>query len=67
MTVVTFTNIINSRISAMALVSWDELKASIRHIFSSENVDVDEVKKLMSSYYSDKSDWGDYEKFDDHT
>lgn len=51
----------------MATVSWEELKARIGHAFSTNSVDVDEVKQLMSSYYSNRSDWVDYEKFDDHT
>ena len=47
-------------------VSWSELVEGIRKAFSTECVDVNEVKKLMSSYESNRSDWVAYEKIDPH-
>ena len=50
----------------MATVSWDELKAGVRDAFSSDSVDIDEVKRLMLGYRSHREDWGSYAKFDPH-
>lgn len=47
-------------------VSWEELKSGIRQAFSEDRVDVDQVKRLMSSYVSRRSDWEQYEHFDKH-
>lgn len=47
-------------------VSWEELKAGIGKAFDSDRVDVEQVKQLMSSYASTKSDWEEYEHFDKH-
>lgn len=48
-------------------ISWEELKTAIGESFAGEMVDVDEVKQLMSSYQSKRSDWAQYEHFDKHT
>ncbi len=50
----------------MAGVSWEELMAGIDSAFSSERVDIDEVKRLMASYRSDQDDWGRFAIFDPH-
>ena len=47
-------------------VSWSELVDGIRRAFSTDCVDVNEVKRLMSSYESNRSDWITYEKYDPH-
>ena len=47
-------------------VCWSELVEGIRKAFSTDRVDVNEVKRLMSSYESDRKDWMSYEKFDPH-
>ena len=47
-------------------VSWEELLSGIREAFSSQNVDIDGVKQLMSSYHSRREDWQQYAKFDTH-
>ena len=47
-------------------VSWSELVEGVRKAFSTDRVDVNEVKRLMSSYESDRKDWMSYEKFDPH-
>lgn len=52
--------------SSEAAVGWDELKAGIAKAFESDRVDVDEVRQLMSSYVSCRSDWERYEVFDKH-
>lgn len=54
-------------ISGASKLSWGELKSGINNAFSSDRVDVDEIKQLMSSYVSDRSDWEQYEHFDKHT
>lgn len=47
-------------------VSWSELVDGVRRAFSTDCVDVNEVKRLMSSYESNRSDWIAYEKYDPH-
>jgi len=55
-----------SRTMAGSSVSWEELLSGIREAFSSQNVDIDGVKQLMSSYHSRREDWQQYAKFDTH-
>ena len=47
-------------------VSWQELQTKIRDAFSSESVDVDAMKLLLSSYSSNREDWQAFAKFDPH-
>lgn len=47
-------------------VSWGELLGGIQEAFSSDSVDVDEVKRLLSSYRSRREDWQPFAKFDTH-
>ena len=47
-------------------LSWEQLKARIRELFSSEDVNVDEVKEAMAAYHSDQRDWGTIATFDPH-
>ena len=47
-------------------VNWSELTEGIRKAFSTDYVDVNEVKKLMRSYESNRSDWVAYENIDPH-
>lgn len=47
-------------------ISWEELKASISAAFSCSRIDVEQVKGLMASYISKRSDWSQYEHFDKH-
>ena len=47
-------------------VTWKELVDGVRKAFSTDNVDVDELNRLMNSYESDRKDWVAYEKFDPH-
>ena len=51
---------------AVSPVSWEELLSGIRKAFSSERVDIDGVKELMSSYHSRREDWQEYALFDAH-
>ena len=51
---------------AVENVSWEELLSGIRDIFSTDNVDIDEVKQLMSSYRARPEDWQQYAKEDPH-
>lgn len=48
-------------------MSWEDLKAGIREAFSTDCVNVDDVKRLMNSYQSTKSDWINSAHFDPHT
>lgn len=50
----------------MAAVSWEGLKSGIEAAFSTDRVDVDEVKRLLTSYRSDQEDWGQFANFDPH-
>lgn len=47
-------------------VGWEELKSGIQEAFTTDRVDVEKVKRLMSSYTSRRSDWEQYEHFDRH-
>lgn len=47
-------------------ISWEELKSGIGEAFAGDRVNVDGVKRLMSSYVSNRCDWGRYENFDKH-
>jgi cysteine dioxygenase len=43
-----------------------ELVAHLRHIFSSDTVNVDYVSKLLKNYKSNPKDWRKYAKYDPH-
>ena len=45
-------------------VTWGQLREEISKAFSTENVDVDHVKALLSAYKSNKEDWGKFAYFD---
>lgn len=47
-------------------LSWPDLLAGIRQAFSTDKVDTDNVKLLLSSYESKREDWEPYAKFDAH-
>ena len=47
-------------------ITWPELLGGIREAFSSDLVDIDAVKRLLSSYNSKREDWQTYAKFDQH-
>ena len=47
-------------------LAWHELCSEIRRLFSSGEVDVDEVQKVMNAYTSDTRDWDQYVNFDQH-
>lgn len=47
-------------------ITWTELLGGIREAFSSDLVDIDAVKRLLSSYHSTREDWQAYAKFDPH-
>lgn len=59
-------NKIDQRKSAMATVGWEDLKSGIREAFSEDRVNVEQVKRLMTSYESKRSDWEQFEHFDKH-
>ena len=48
------------------VLSWHQLCGEIRRLFSSNEVDVDEVQKVMNAYTSDTRDWDQYVNFDQH-
>lgn len=52
--------------SALAPVSWQELVGRVREVFSSGDVEIEEVKDLMAAYTSDPRDWECFTKFDPH-
>ena len=47
-------------------VSWTDLLRSIREEFSKDRIDVEVVKRLLSSYGSKREDWQPFAKFDTH-
>ena len=47
-------------------ITWEALADGIREAFAGDKVNVDEVKTLMNSYVSNRSDWKKYEHFDRH-
>lgn len=47
-------------------ISWEDLLSGVRESFSGDRVDVEQVKRLMGSYQSNRSDWQQYEHFDKH-
>lgn len=47
-------------------LSWKELAVKVGELFASEDVNVEEVKDVMSSYRSDQQDWGHLATFDAH-
>lgn len=47
-------------------VSWTALLRSIREEFSGDQIDVEAVKRLLSSYGSKREDWQPFAKFDTH-
>ena len=47
-------------------LSWQNLLAGIRQAFSTDKVDIEDVKLLLSSYKSRRGDWEPYAKFDAH-
>lgn len=47
-------------------LSWPDLLSGIRQAFSTDKVDTDDVKLLLSSYESKREDWEPYAKFDAH-
>lgn len=60
------TNVSSTNMTANTCLSWEQLKARIRELFSSENVNVDEVKEAMAAYHSDSKDWEKIATFDPH-
>ena len=53
-------------VSAVGSLTWPVLLTGIRKAFSHNEVDVDGVKDLLSSYRSSREDWALYAKFDTH-
>ena len=47
-------------------LSWDELVSAIWNEFSSECIDVDRMKEIMSAYHSNERDWRKFALFDPH-
>ncbi|KAL5469397.1 hypothetical protein EMCRGX_G030649 [Ephydatia muelleri] len=45
-------------------LSWEQVKEEIAKAFSTENVDIDHVKALLSAYKSNKDDWIRFAYFD---
>ncbi|PAV60545.1 hypothetical protein WR25_18126 [Diploscapter pachys] len=48
------------------MVTLNELIGQLRRIFADNHVNVDEVRKVMESYKSNREDWERYAKFDPH-
>lgn len=47
-------------------ITWESLLKGIREAFSEDRVNVDEVKRILNSYVSNRSDWKKYEHFNRH-
>ena len=47
-------------------LSWQQLVARIRELFSSDDIDIDEVKEAMAAYHTDQKDWSTIATFDAH-
>ena len=45
-------------------ITWAQLCDEVKRIFSSDSVNVDEVKELMASYKSNDDDWAQYSIWD---
>ena len=48
------------------MVTLNELIGQLRRIFADNHVNVDEVRKVMESYKSNREDWERYAIFDQH-
>ncbi|CAL8109506.1 unnamed protein product [Orchesella dallaii] len=48
------------------ITSLEELQAHLHRVFDSENVNIELVELLMSSYKSNSNDWKKYAKFDQY-
>lgn len=46
--------------------NWDELLSTLTELFGHDEIDADQVIKIMSGYKSDPRDWGQYALFDPH-
>ena len=46
--------------------SWEELLATLTELFAHDEIDADQVIKVMSGYKSDTRDWAQYALFDPH-
>lgn len=57
----------NNGMKVPGIASLDELIAHLRDTFSSENVNIEYVQALMSSYKSNISDWQKFAKFDENS
>ena len=44
--------------------NWEELLSTLTELFAHDEIDADEVIKVMSTYKSDKRDWAQYALFD---
>ena len=52
--------------SQLQITSLDEMIAEIKKIFEADDVDIDYVKYVMSSYKSNPKDWKKFAIFDQH-
>ena len=46
--------------------SWKELLATLTELFAHDEIDADQVIKVMSGYESDARDWAQFAMFDPH-
>ena len=46
--------------------SWDELLSTLTELFAHDEIDADQVIKVMGGYKSDALDWAQYALFDPH-
>ena len=46
--------------------SLDDLIRELQKIFAEDNVNIDEVKAILSAYKSNPKEWKKYAKFDTH-
>ena len=46
--------------------SWNELLSTLTELFAHDEIDADQVIKVMSGYKSDAHDWAKFALFDPH-
>ena len=46
--------------------SWNELLLTLTELFAHDNIDTDQVIKVMSAYKNDKRDWEQYSMFEEN-
>ena len=46
--------------------TWNELLSTLTELFAHDDIDVDQVRRVMGGYKSNRCDWEKYALFDPH-